>query len=369
MHFSDLSDDAILHVVHLLHQEPLLGLLAVVGLHRSQRRMRTLLSTLVGAQELREEAKTVTYDWKLPRFSLLQQNYPKDAVIRSDTFFTSYGHSFRLMVFPNGNKVSSLSVYVESADDDLHTGWNRYAKFTLKISNHLNMTDIIACDVSAAFGCNTTDWGFRDLFALEDIDNWLVNDVLHISVNIKVSPPPLLFQRMERVMANQRRHLEFLRKVVPLMIADLNRVLKFNGEEQWLRCPKCKGLLEQMRMPKHSASKTRGDRTLGARMACSTVGCECCEVATAHAALRILVDKVSSQAMAWQHWRWPTPNRDIKPEDFSMSCIMQRNQELYYQNRSDWREILRKFSVDLDRFLWNHESQKLLSILKCHNGA
>lgn len=354
MNFLGLTDDAILHIVKLLHDEPLLGLVAVVGLHRCQHRLRTLLQTLANAKELRERAGRVTFDWELPVFSSFRA-HSTEIVIRSRTFCTALGHSFRLMMFPNGNQVPFVSVYLE-VSDELSARWSRRAMFTLTINSCRKQDENYFC-TSALYTHTTRDWGYSKLFALDHVEDWLSKDgVLQMSVDVTVEPPPLSFQSIKSVLRNQRDHVRLLRNVLPLMITDLQRVLAINVKEEWLRCSECDGLLVRVEMPKHTASKTRSDRHLGARVKCSTEGCECCAVATAHALLRSFVaEHFGKKSPTWQHWRWPTADRAVKPEDFALPCIITRFEDLHFQGQYKC-DMMKEFSADLDKCLSRYSS-------------
>ena len=45
----------------------------------------------------------------------------------------------RVLIFPKGNTVDHLSLYLDVADSpDLPYGWSRYAHFSLAVLNHLD---------------------------------------------------------------------------------------------------------------------------------------------------------------------------------------------------------------------------------------
>lgn len=359
MNFLGLTDDAILHIVKLLQDDPLLGLMAVVGLHRSQHRLRTLLQTLTSPKELLERARRVSFHWELLSFSSVRA-HSKEVVIRSQTFCTGLGHSFRLMVFPNGNEVPFLSVYLEVVSAELFArGWSRRAKFTLTINTAKHHE---RChDAYPLYTETTPDWGYRELFPLDFAENFLSeDDVLQMSVDVVVEPPPLSFFIMKSVLQLQRNHIQLLRNVLPLMIRDLQRVLEFNANGQWLKCPECDGLITGIQMPKHGATRTRSDRHLGTRVRCSTEGCKSCPVPTAHAMLRSVVAENSTKTI-WYHWCWPTVWSAVKPEDFFSSCITSRSHDLVFQH--NWRDVMHVFAVDLDKCLTQSCSQLRASCL------
>lgn len=358
MNFLSLTDDAIFHIVELIREEPLLGLVAVVGLSRCQHRLRRLLAGEVDPTVLEQSSK-VAFHWHLACFSSFRAR-PPETVIRSKTFSTPLGHSFRLMVFPNGNNVSKLSVYVEVEDAKrLPIAWTRDTKFTLRIHNHRDgVPDIIIQDVTVVYRDTLLDWGFRELFPLEraECDRWLSeDDVLHLSVVVTVEPPPLSFKSVKDVLTQREYHFQLVCDLLPLMITNLRRILIFNAEEPWrLRCSKCdEGFLQAIQMPKHCASKTRRHSNLGARVTCSTTGCKCA-VVTAHAVLRSFVGQNCACSEAkWKRWLWPMESRPIRPEDFHQDSITTARFD-YQRNHHSWRMVIKQFSADLDRCLAGH---------------
>ena len=135
-----LTDDVILYVAETLHKEPLFGLLAVAALQQCQHRLRQLLRALVKEQPaIRDRSCDVTYTWNVTRFSMFQ-TMPTDTKIYSPEFSTAFGHNFRLILFPKGDRVPFLSLYLEvpvyselSGSQSNLSSWYRRVNMALRI--------------------------------------------------------------------------------------------------------------------------------------------------------------------------------------------------------------------------------------------
>ncbi|XP_028790185.1 MATH domain and coiled-coil domain-containing protein At3g58270-like [Neltuma alba] len=70
--------------------------------------------------------------WRIENFSKL-----KSKKLYSETFIMG-GYPWRILIFPKGNNVDSLSLYLDVADSrSLPHGWSRYARFSLAVINQL----------------------------------------------------------------------------------------------------------------------------------------------------------------------------------------------------------------------------------------
>ena len=132
MSFLDLTNDGIILVAETLHKEPLLGLLAVYALHRCNQNLHQLLRGFVAEQpELRRSGCCLSTHWITPCFTELRK-MPRHHTVRSPSFSTAFGHSFRFLLFPNGNKSPDyVSLYIE-VSDNLFFGWRRNTTFTIR---------------------------------------------------------------------------------------------------------------------------------------------------------------------------------------------------------------------------------------------
>ncbi|CDY72484.1 BnaAnng41290D [Brassica napus] len=80
-----------------------------------------------------EEPPTMKYTWTIPGFTRLntRKHY-------SDVFVVG-GYKWRVLIFPKGNNVDNLSMYLDVADAaNLPYGWSRFSQFGLAIVNQIN---------------------------------------------------------------------------------------------------------------------------------------------------------------------------------------------------------------------------------------
>lgn len=356
---TDLCDDALLHVARLLQKDPLLGLLAFVALRRTQRRLLVLFQSLPSAEAVRRASSVVRFEWLYPNFSS-RASLPPDAVERSEKFSTAFGHAFKLMMFPNGNRTSEgVALYLEVEELPKLDSWRSFVRdvvFDMRVHSYDDCTpDIWRQEVSAEFSDALTDWGFRSLLSFSEAEKYLQNDTLHLSVEVTVQPPIVTFRFMRTVLDIQKKHFHMLRCTLPSMVSDLEKVLRANHELKWLTCPRCGELMTALSMPLNLEQyKTRSDRLLGAHVKCAKEGCGCsCEIEVIHAVLREhLVDfyDLLDCKPAWKSWKWPGDWRVLSPEDFEANRITCRCKAQRLQAK-DWREQVGGCSKDLDACL------------------
>ncbi|KAJ7569840.1 hypothetical protein O6H91_01G097400 [Diphasiastrum complanatum] len=108
----------------------------------------------------------------------------------SETFIVG-GYSWRILVFPKGNNVDSLSMYLDVADSaSLPYGWSRYAQFNLAVINQFDPKLSIRKDTQHQFNARESDWGFTSFMPLQDLYDpsrgYLVNDTLLVEANVSI---------------------------------------------------------------------------------------------------------------------------------------------------------------------------------------
>ncbi|XP_065621463.1 ubiquitin C-terminal hydrolase 13-like isoform X2 [Quercus suber] len=80
-----------------------------------------------------DDPPSARFTWTIDNFSRL--NTKK---LYSDVFFVG-GYKWRILVFPKGNNVDHLSMYLDVADStNLPYGWSRYAQFSLSVINQIH---------------------------------------------------------------------------------------------------------------------------------------------------------------------------------------------------------------------------------------
>ncbi|KAE9447977.1 hypothetical protein C3L33_20136, partial [Rhododendron williamsianum] len=75
------------------------------------------------------------FTWKIENFSKL-----KTKKLYSDTFYSG-GYKWRVLIYPKGNNVEYLSLYLDVGDSaTLPYGWTRYARFSVSMINQIHNT-------------------------------------------------------------------------------------------------------------------------------------------------------------------------------------------------------------------------------------
>ncbi|KAK9010463.1 hypothetical protein V6N11_036971 [Hibiscus sabdariffa] len=132
-----------------------------------------------------EEPPSMKFTWTIDNFSRLntKKHY-------SDIFIVG-GYKWRILIFPKGNNVDHLSMYLDVADSSsLPYGWSRYAQFSLAVVNQINHKYSIRKDTQHQFNARESDWGFTSFMPLSDIYDpsrgYLVNDIVVIESEVAV---------------------------------------------------------------------------------------------------------------------------------------------------------------------------------------
>ncbi|MCO5571925.1 hypothetical protein L7F22_025676 [Adiantum nelumboides] len=125
------------------------------------------------------------FTWRIENFSKINQRK-----FYSDTF-TVGGYKWRVLLFPKGNNVDYLSIYLDVADaPTLPYGWTRFAHFSLAIVNQYDAKLSIRKDTQHQFNARENDWGFTSFMLLQDSydgnKGFLVNDTLVVEADVNV---------------------------------------------------------------------------------------------------------------------------------------------------------------------------------------
>ncbi|PWA85934.1 MATH-like protein [Artemisia annua] len=125
------------------------------------------------------------FTWKIENFSRL--NVKK---LYSDVFVVG-GFKWRVLIFPKGNNVEHLSMYLDVADSTtLPYGWSRYAHFSLGVVNQMHQKFTVRKDTQHQFHGRENDWGFTSFMPLSDLydpsKGYLVNDTCYIEADVAV---------------------------------------------------------------------------------------------------------------------------------------------------------------------------------------
>ncbi|VAI28989.1 unnamed protein product [Triticum turgidum subsp. durum] len=76
----------------------------------------------------------------------------------------------RVLIFPKGNNVDHLSMYLDVADSgNLPYGWSRYAQFSLAVVNQIHQKYTARKDTQHQFNARESDWGFTSFMPLSEL--------------------------------------------------------------------------------------------------------------------------------------------------------------------------------------------------------
>lgn len=136
-------------------------------------------------QPIIEDPPTSKFTWTIEHFTKL--NVKKHY---SETFIVG-GYKWRILIFPRGNNVDHLSMYLDVADSTtLPYGWSRYAHFSLAVANQIHSKYSVRKDTQHQFNARESDWGFTSFMPLLDLydsgKGYLVNDTLVIEAEVTV---------------------------------------------------------------------------------------------------------------------------------------------------------------------------------------
>ncbi|XP_072978196.1 ubiquitin C-terminal hydrolase 12 isoform X1 [Typha angustifolia] len=132
-----------------------------------------------------EDPPTSRFTWTIENFSRL--NIKKHY---SDVFIVG-GYKWRVLIFPKGNNVDHLSMYLDVADSaNLPYGWSRYAQFSLAVINQIHNKYTIRKETQHQFNARESDWGFTSFMPLSELYDpsrgYLVNDTLVVEAEVAV---------------------------------------------------------------------------------------------------------------------------------------------------------------------------------------
>ncbi|XP_009379676.1 ubiquitin C-terminal hydrolase 12-like isoform X1 [Pyrus x bretschneideri] len=108
----------------------------------------------------------------------------------SDMFVVG-GYKWRILIFPMGNKVDYLSMYLDVADSGtMPYGWSTYAHFSLAVVNQIHSKYSIRKDTQHQFNARESHRGFTSFMPLgylyDPSRGYLVNDTVVVEAEISV---------------------------------------------------------------------------------------------------------------------------------------------------------------------------------------
>ncbi|PIA59785.1 hypothetical protein AQUCO_00400584v1 [Aquilegia coerulea] len=132
-----------------------------------------------------EDPPSSRFTWRIENFTRLnnKKHY-------SDAFVVG-GYKWRVLIFPKGNNVDQLSMYLDVADSStLPYGWSRYAQFSLSVVNQVYGKYTVRKDTQHQFNARESDWGFTSFMPLSELYDpgrgYLVSDTCIIEAEVAV---------------------------------------------------------------------------------------------------------------------------------------------------------------------------------------
>ncbi|KAL8214408.1 hypothetical protein R6Q57_003857 [Mikania cordata] len=172
------------------HSEPMQGRIALDGtqpVDAPQHMEVDVQAEVVSTTEnqVDNEVQASRFTWAIENFS--RQNSKK---LYSDVFVVG-GYKWRVLVFPKGNNVDHLSMYLDVADfATLPYNWSRYAHFNLAVVNQMHSKLTVRKDAQHQFHGRESDWGFTSFMPLGELydpnKGYLVNDTCIIEADVAV---------------------------------------------------------------------------------------------------------------------------------------------------------------------------------------
>ncbi|XP_076890784.1 ubiquitin C-terminal hydrolase 12-like isoform X3 [Bidens hawaiensis] len=132
-----------------------------------------------------DDPPSARFTWTIENFSRLSGKK-----LYSDAFFVG-GYKWRVLIFPKGNNVDHLSMYLDVADSTaLPYGWSRYAQFSLAVVNQVHSKFTMRKDTQHQFNARESDWGFTSFMPLSELyepsRGYLLNDTCIIEADVAV---------------------------------------------------------------------------------------------------------------------------------------------------------------------------------------
>ncbi|KAE9619222.1 putative ubiquitinyl hydrolase 1 [Lupinus albus] len=131
-----------------------------------------------------DDSPSGRFTWTIENFSRLTRK------VYSDDFYIG-GYKWRILIFPKGNNVDHLSMYLDVADSTtLPYGWTRYAQFSLTVVNQIQSKYSVRKETQHQFIARESDWGFTNFMPVAELSDssrgYVVNDTCIVEADIAV---------------------------------------------------------------------------------------------------------------------------------------------------------------------------------------
>ncbi|KAA8544398.1 hypothetical protein F0562_022410 [Nyssa sinensis] len=132
-----------------------------------------------------EDPQISRFTWRIVNFSRLNMKKHYSEI------FIVGGYEWRILIFPKGNNVDLLSMYLDVADSTtLPYGWSRYAQFSFTVINQNHNKYSVRQCTQHQFNAEEADWGFTSFMPLGELYDpdrgYLVNDTCIVEAEVSV---------------------------------------------------------------------------------------------------------------------------------------------------------------------------------------
>ncbi|CAA0824349.1 Ubiquitin carboxyl-terminal hydrolase 13 [Striga hermonthica] len=150
-----------------------------------------------------EGPRTTKFSWAIENFSRLNTKKLYSEI------FELGEYKWRILIFPKGNNVEHLSMYLDVADSaSLPNGWSRYAQFSLAVVNQVHVKYSVRKETQHQFHGRENDWGFTSFMPLAELYDpsrgYIVNDTCVIETEVAI------FRSMDPWLYNSKKETGFV---------------------------------------------------------------------------------------------------------------------------------------------------------------
>ncbi|KAF0983053.1 hypothetical protein FDP41_011031 [Naegleria fowleri] len=129
------------------------------------------------------DANTEKWRWKVDFSTLPAKHYSPE--------FTAGPHKFRLLVFPHGNNVNFVSVYLDTCQStDV-----KLVRFQITILNQKDIRESFSQEAEKKFGPADNDWGFKEFLDLKRLNSdtgFKVDNIVYFEMVVHICTQPYL---------------------------------------------------------------------------------------------------------------------------------------------------------------------------------
>ncbi|CAI9781370.1 unnamed protein product [Fraxinus pennsylvanica] len=125
------------------------------------------------------------FTWRIENFTSSNESKLYSGI------FVVNEYRWRLLLFPKGNNVDYLSLYLGVPDaNSLPNGWSRTAKYSIALINQMDSKKTVKEEAEHRFHEGESEWGFKSFFPLSELHDknggYLVDDTCLIEAEVSV---------------------------------------------------------------------------------------------------------------------------------------------------------------------------------------